>query len=225
MTKGEAEKRKKHKDLIIRLKEHSEVYSPREDTDLMIQAIQHISKDESLIDSHISILEIGTGSGILSIYLLRAFKIDKLIATDISPIAAEIATENISNNLSYTPQGTNIVVMELFNGFQKRPLFDLIVFNPPYVPTPQGELSREGIFHSWAGGKQGKQVILAFLEDCSLFLKPKGQILLLISSLNNLTEIQKFASEKCSLLSQIIVSKSVGYEKLYVLKLFLKKEA
>ncbi|MFX1250190.1 MAG: HemK2/MTQ2 family protein methyltransferase [Promethearchaeota archaeon] len=219
MAKGETEKRKKHQNSIIRLKNHPEVYSPREDTDLMIHAIQHISKDESLTDRHISVLEVGTGSGILSIYLLRAFKTDKLIATDISPIAAEVAAENIINNLSYTPQGTNIVVMELFNGFQKRPLFDLIVFNPPYVPTSQGELLRGGIFHSWAGGKEGNQVILAFLEDSSLFLKPKGQILLLISSVNNLTEIKKFASEKCNLLSQTIVTKSVGYEKLYVLSL------
>ncbi|MFX0063216.1 MAG: HemK2/MTQ2 family protein methyltransferase [Candidatus Hermodarchaeota archaeon] len=220
MANGEAEKRKINKKSVIQLKNHPDVYSPREDTDLMIQAIQHISKDESLIDRQISILEMGTGSGILSIYLLKTFKIDKLIVTDISPIVAEIAAENISNNLLHTPQGTNIVVMDLFNGFQKQPLFDLIMFNPPYVPTAQGELSRGGIFHSWAGGRQGRKIILAFLEDCPLFLKPKGQILLLISSLNNLTEIQKFASEKCSLRSKIIVAKSVGYEKLYVLKLF-----
>lgn len=33
------------------------------------------------------------------------------------------------------------------------------VFNPPYVPTPDQEVSRGGIAAAWAGGDRGRKVI------------------------------------------------------------------
>lgn len=37
------------------------------------------------------------------------------------------------------------------------------IFNPPYVPTPDEELHRDGIARAWAGGKHGRAVIDRFL--------------------------------------------------------------
>ncbi|MFX0094312.1 MAG: HemK2/MTQ2 family protein methyltransferase, partial [Candidatus Hodarchaeota archaeon] len=157
----------------------------------MIRAIQIISKKKPLIDWPCSILEIGTGSGILSIHLMKIFKGAKFVATDISLVSGEIARENIINNLPHPSPQFNIIVMDLFAGFQIRPLFDLILFNPPYVPTSQEEMSQGGIFRTWAGGQDGTEVILRFLHKAPKFLVSRGQILLLLSSLNRLPKIRE----------------------------------
>ena len=49
---------------------------------------------------------------------------------------------------------------------------DVMVFNPPYVPTPDEEVAGCGIEASWAGGTDGRIVIDQFLPKihvCTLY--------------------------------------------------------
>ena len=46
---------------------------------------------------------------------------------------------------------------------------DILIFNPPYVPTPADEVGSKGIEAAWAGGEDGRVVIdrfLPLLEVC-----------------------------------------------------------
>jgi len=57
-------------------------------------------------------------------------------------------------------------------------VFDLIVFNPPYVPDEiRGDIER-----SWAGGEDGVRVLERFLKDAPRHLSKAGRILVLLST-------------------------------------------
>ena len=42
------------------------------------------------------------------------------------------------------------------------------IFNPPYVPTPDDELTRTDIARAWAGGNRGRAIIDKFLPQVGL---------------------------------------------------------
>ena len=51
---------------------------------------------------------------------------------------------------------------------------DILVFNPPYVPTPDDEVQGCGIEASWAGGTNGRIVIDKFIPHVKDALSPGG---------------------------------------------------
>ena len=113
---------------------------PRPATEQLVeQALAYIQKHTSDMQD-ITIADIGTGSGIIAITL--ALELDKnyrLIATDISPAALEVAKYNAAAHGVFDR-------IEFAEGDMLTPLTSLpvtlIVSNPPYVPTQ--ELTRAG---------------------------------------------------------------------------------
>jgi len=72
---------------------------------------------------------------------------------------------------------------DLFSAISPKQLFDLIVFNPPYVPTQTGRRLRlterldvDGD-QVWDGGSDGTEVLSRFLEESKDFLSERGRIL------------------------------------------------
>ena len=64
-------------------------------------------------------------------------------------------------------------------------VFDLVAFNPPYLPS-------EGIEDRTVdGGKGGLEVPLAFLEEGLRVMKPDGRAVLLLSDEADLTEFKR----------------------------------
>jgi methylase of polypeptide subunit release factors len=59
----------------------------------------------------------------------------------------------------------DVVNTDLMSGLDKglHHSVDILLFNPPYVPTPQEEVGTYGIAASWAGGEDGRVVIDRFL--------------------------------------------------------------
>ena len=141
------------------------VYQPREDSFLMIKAL-NIKKGEK-------ILEIGTGSGIIAIHCAKA-RAD-VMATDVNTNAVTCAKLNsVLNKVKF-----KVLKSDLFSNVPKIK-FDKIIFNPPYLPS--GKKDR---FYdiSYSGGKSGVEVTNKFLKQAKKYLKKGGEIYFILSSL------------------------------------------
>jgi release factor glutamine methyltransferase len=66
---------------------------------------------------------------------------------------------------------------------------DLLVFNPPYVPSEKSELGLTSIEAAWAGGEDGREVIDLLLPKVRDILSPKGVFYLVLIEQNKPQEI------------------------------------
>ncbi len=142
------------------------VYPPSEDSFLLLKWAKKFCKGKK-------VLEIGCGSGVISEEIKKIAK--DLLATDINPKAVEICIS----------KGIKAILSDLFE--KVRGKFDIILFNPPYLPEEEEKdvWIRRAIY----GGRKGNEVIIRFLEEAWKHLKKDGVILLIWSSRSNPEEI------------------------------------
>lgn len=169
----------------------------------MDKSIYPPSDDSYLLEKYVKIhakgkvLDIGTGSGILAKAALKKTK--EVLAVDINPKAVEHVKS----------LGINALRSDLFENVEGK--FDLIIFNPPYLPFERKE-DRETALQV-AGGKKGHEIIERFLKDAKKHLEKNGKILLLFSSLSGDIEgIMAKEGYKWRMLEE----KPLFFEKLYV---------
>ena len=179
------------------LHDPSQVYTPEADTYLLLDAVRVEVKAGDRV------LEIGTGSGLIAAELAQ---VTGVVATDINPHAVLCARQ----------KGVDVVQSDLFCGI--RSTFDLIVFNPPYLPTQPEERINDWLEHALDGGLNGRVVIGRFAGQAGRVLAPKGRILLLISSLTGLPEVRDLFFKE-GFVSEILLRKAVEDETLYVLRI------
>ena len=103
------------------------VLIPRPDTETLVEEIINICNNRT----GLNILDIGTGSGAITISLAKYLDKSHVISADISDIALEIASKNaISNNVD---ERIDFIKSDVFSNVPKEEKFDLIVSNPPYI--------------------------------------------------------------------------------------------
>jgi len=183
----------------LQIKTFGKVYEPAEDTFLLISALEKLDLKNK------NILEIGTGSGIISLFAARLAK--SVVAVDINPEAISCAKENAAQN-----KIGNIEFKEsdLFKNIDEK--FDIIVFNPPYLPD---EPLTEDI--ALDGGPDGRKTIERFLKGAPKFLNPRGRILLLESSISSYEKtMQHF--ERTGFSAKIIAREKFNWEELIVIE-------
>jgi release factor glutamine methyltransferase len=112
----------------LKLIVNESVLIPRPETELLVE---QVIKDYS-IKENIKILDIGAGSGNISIALSKNLKKSEVLGIDISEKALELAKQNAAKNFA-----TNNIVFKKFDIMVDEILelgkFDFIVSNPPYV--------------------------------------------------------------------------------------------
>jgi release factor glutamine methyltransferase len=179
-----------------------EIYEPAEDTFLLLKA--------ALLEANPSdwAIEIGCGRALISCELAK--KVKCILATDINPHAVRLAR--------YC--GINAIRADLFRGLNAR--FDLIIFNPPYLPTTAEEKLEGWINLAIDGGENGRDIIYRFLEQIKDHLSPEGRSLLLISSLTGLKEVKQKAREE-GLIVREVASAKLFFERLFVIKIQIRR--
>ncbi|MFQ6123267.1 MAG: HemK2/MTQ2 family protein methyltransferase [Candidatus Heimdallarchaeota archaeon] len=203
--------------LIIELNNH--VYKPAEDTFLLLDTIKYLIKSGRLDFKGKEILELGTGVGLIALWI--AIKAptspNGVVATDISPKAIRCIKRNMTLN-----QTNNIAVIcsDLFSAFSGDAKFDIILFNPPYVPTITDPIKKPNDWEdrTWHGGAQGRMIIDQFLLSFSNYLSDTGEALILHSSLNNPEKTSKIVKAK-GFHMEIVGKTKLPWEILMVLEL------
>lgn len=155
----------------FKLESAETVYVPAEDSYLLADNLE-IKKGDT-------VLEIGTGSGIVAMYASKLT--DNVTATDINYDALELAEKNFKLN--------NIDNIELLFGNLFEPVedrkFDVILFNTPYLPTDNDDIIEDNLNYAFDGGLNGRKVIDLFLDGVKNHLNDGGTVQLIQSSLSD----------------------------------------
>lgn len=198
------------------------VYEPAEDSFLLIDALE--SELVSLrVQCPALVVEIGPGSGVVITAVAMALGSSvQCVAVDINSYACDCTRRTASRNNA----SVDVVNGDLL-GVLRPNSIDVLIFNPPYVVTPDAELQEandtgsvvnECIVKSWAGGSCGRRITDRFLSQLDNWLTPRGRAYLLLIKENNPEEIIKNLGHIGFHAKQIAERKIRG-EHLFVLKI------
>jgi len=152
---------------------------PRPETELLAEEGW---KFLSTLNSQLStVFDFGTGNGCISIALAAKSPNVKMFALDVSADALGLAKQNAeSNNVA---ERIEFVHGNAFAALPKNLQFDLIITNPPYIPTAEIETLQPEVKNfdpraALDGGADGLVFYRMFAAQAKSFLKPDGKIML-----------------------------------------------
>jgi len=184
------------------------IYQPSDDSYLLSETIKTYlnNKIQNKEISHdIKILDMGSGSGIQA-ETCKALGFNNIICADINPEAVNHLRE----------LGFKAVKTDLFLDINPKTKFDLIIFNPPYLPEDEYDKEKDT-----TGGEQGCETIISFLEQAKSHLNNNAKILLLFSSLSQPRIIINKAKDYLKYKMRILNSLKLDFEELFVYELRL----
>lgn len=157
------------------------VLIPRQDTEILVEYILNIMKKER----EYTIVELGTGSGCISLSLAYYFKGKIFIyAVDIEDEALKIAKKNLEKlNLE---KKVRLLKGDLFKGIENLNLeekVDIIVSNPPYIPSKtinslQEEVKKHEPIKALDGGEDGLDFYRRIVPESKKYLNKTGLLVL-----------------------------------------------
>jgi len=120
------------------------------------------------------VADIGTGTGILALAAARAGAAS-VVAVDINPNAVRSASDNArANGLG---ERVTALCSDLLSALPARPLFDVILSNPPYFPGEPLDLADR----AWHAGPHYRDIASLF-DQARMRLKPGGALYVILSS-------------------------------------------
>jgi len=178
------------------------VYYPQEDSIFFADTIRRYLKSHSGLKK---ILDVGCGSGFLGI-LISKLTGSEIFCVDVNEDAVKTTKKNAKKN------GAKLCVLKsnLFEKIEDK--FDLIIFNPPYIPVEDKNVMGR---NQWSD--PGLSTIKRFVKTAKNYLSKKGRILMLISSITGEKEVVKFFKDN-NFKVKIFATKKIPWEKLLIIE-------
>jgi 16S rRNA (adenine1518-N6/adenine1519-N6)-dimethyltransferase len=180
-----------------------EVYEPADDTYLLAERLPAEMRGTRVLD-------VGTGCGILAV--ISAQRGADVVAVEISPQA--MSTARLNARLNGVANKVNLVRGDLLSSFRGS-AFELITFNPPYLPVARNP--RTWLERSWSGGPTGRAVTARFLRGLARVLGRNGRVLLVLSSLSA-PDATLAALRDDGFRTRVVNTKKVAFERLDVIE-------
>lgn len=156
------------------------MYQPAEDSYLMSGILKQQLPVLLKENKNLKFLEIGAGSGIhLETAYNSGIKKENIFSCDIDKKSVEYCSL----------LGFNCIHSDLFENIKGK--YDIIIFNPPYLPQDAREPKDSQ--RETTGGKKGNEIILKFLKQAKNYLKEKGKIFLITSSLAENVDFERLS--------------------------------
>lgn len=159
---------------------------PRYETEILVDLIINDNSNNK------KILDIGTGSGAISLALSKNLKDTKIIGVDISKNAIDLANEN---KIKLNINNVEFKESDIFSNIDEK--FDIIVSNPPYINKEDFEKLDNKLYYepqnALYGGEDGLYFYKKIIKNAKNFLNKNGKIYLEIGydqkdSISNLLE-------------------------------------
>ncbi|ERH10157.1 MAG: HemK-related putative methylase [halophilic archaeon J07HX64] len=183
------------------LRDVETVYQPAEDSRLLAET----ALEQAGVGPGDLVIDVGTGSGYVAARI-RDETGARVVGLDINPDACRQARDT----------GVPVVRADLLEPVCGP--VDLVVCNPPYLPTPPEQEWDDWMEAALSGGENGRAVVDRVLDTVGRVLAPDGRLLLLVSSLTDPDAVRETAAE-AGLDTAVVAEESQPFERLVVLEL------
>lgn len=205
----------------ISSEDYKYVYEPAEDSFLLLDALEaDLPKFQT--DKPSICAEIGSGSGVIITAMAKALTETACFAIDINPRACDVTKRTACKNGATL----NVINMNLLSCFRLN-VVDVLIFNPPYVVTPDEEIDsnesphdnpfNDKIIQSWAGGTDGRLIMDRVFDAMDNILSAKGTAYILVIEENKPKEIIANMTNK-GFHGSIVAERRIRGEHLYVIR-------
>jgi release factor glutamine methyltransferase len=177
-----------------------QVYQPAEDSRLLAEtAAPYVERDHRVLD-------VGTGSGFVAHHVAEETGA-WVVGSDLNPHACRQARET----------GIPAIRADQLTPFRGG-AFDVVLFNPPYLPTDPDREWDDWMETALSGGEDGRAIIDPFIRDLRRVLSPDGDAFVLVSSLTGIEAVRDLARSN-GLTTMEAADEAHPYERLVVLHL------
>jgi release factor glutamine methyltransferase len=159
-----------------------DVLIPRPETEQLVErALEFLQRRTGRGERPWTVLDFGTGSGCIAVALAKGSSATRVVGCDVAAAALRVAAGNVAAH-GLTDR-VSLVLSDKFSALQPGERFDLIVSNPPYIPTPLiAQLDPEVRDHdprlALDGGTDGLAFYRVLAADAPAFLRSEGRMLL-----------------------------------------------
>ena len=158
------------------------VLVPRQETEILAElGWQFLQQLSTFNPQPSTALDLGTGSGCLAIALAVKCQAAQVWASDVSPEALGLAKQNAARR--NVAERIQFLHGDGFSPLPEKLQFDLVISNPPYIPTAEIELLQPEVRdfdprRALDGGPDGLVLFRRLAAEAGEFLKPGGRMML-----------------------------------------------